>query len=871
MALSERLELILSADGTLAKKGLTDVANTAKTQMTAAQSAITKTGATVGNLGQGFGRFAGQLSQLNLGSTFGPLGSAIDQAAARLDNIGGRAKSSAEKITALGAVTAGLGAVLIGVAAGDERAQASLKTAIDNTGASAADFKGQIDAMISSQEHYGHTAEDSQSALEKLTIATGDTNKALGDMQLVADLAAQKHISLADAADMVSRIIGGKGARALAVYGITASKTGDAVKDAQVNLDALSGKLSGQASAAADTFAGHLAAIRADVTDGAASFGQKYGPAITAAGAAMTIFGAAGQGIAGILARHAASATAAAAGTEALAVSEVAATAPTGALATALGAVDIEAVTLNEATPALAASFALMGTSETGAAAASTGLAAGLAGVAVSIGAVLAAAALLAAEWKLVSWADGQATAAAKAHNEALVSSALPIDEQITKLQDLLQTQQKATGLTWDFSASNLAVGRVLSDNHKQIDDTKRRLKELQDQQQSENVTLADGTRLVGDAATAYKQQQETLKGVQAAASREATAAQGLAAAQMNEKSASWGIVDAQKAVTQARQDGQKAILDQQSAALALRDAEQSLQDIQNRGAKDQRGIANAQLDAKQAAFDLTDAQQKLADTLKDPKATAEDKAKAQLEVDRANLRVADSTDAVTEAQKKAAGRGEELSKAQIAVKQAQDGVKTAAQESQTAQENLSKAQDGVTTAYMNYVTARVATADLMATLDGRVLDSKDKLLLQKDALEQVAATLDPSSPLYTQLQGFIALLDQVDGRNVNVVLGIVSTFNNSNPDLAVQSGGINNKRMASGGRVQAGQGYLIGDKHGISNAEMFYPSVNGVIDPNIGKSGGDTIHIYENSSPRETARALSREKRKLAYLGSPR
>ena len=40
MALSERLELILSADGTLAKRGLTDVANTAKTQMTAAQAAI---------------------------------------------------------------------------------------------------------------------------------------------------------------------------------------------------------------------------------------------------------------------------------------------------------------------------------------------------------------------------------------------------------------------------------------------------------------------------------------------------------------------------------------------------------------------------------------------------------------------------------------------------------------------------------------------------------------------------------------------------------------------------------------------------------------------------------------------------------------
>ena len=55
----------------------------------------------------------------------------------------------------------------------------------------------------------------------------------------------------------------------------------------------LSTKLHGQASAAADTFAGRLNGVKATVEDFAASMGQKYGPAVTAAGSALTGLGAA--------------------------------------------------------------------------------------------------------------------------------------------------------------------------------------------------------------------------------------------------------------------------------------------------------------------------------------------------------------------------------------------------------------------------------------------------------------------------------------------------------------------------------------------------------------------------------------------------
>ena len=58
-------------------------------------------------------------------------------------------------------------------------------------------------------------------------------------------------------------------------------------------MTALSDKLKGQASDAADTFAGNLDAIKAQVEDSAAQFGQKYGPAITYVGGAITALGSA--------------------------------------------------------------------------------------------------------------------------------------------------------------------------------------------------------------------------------------------------------------------------------------------------------------------------------------------------------------------------------------------------------------------------------------------------------------------------------------------------------------------------------------------------------------------------------------------------
>jgi hypothetical protein len=74
-----------------------------------------------------------------------------------------------------------------------------------------------------------------------------------------------------------------------------ATKAQEAARQATLHqhdaVDALGNKLKGQASAAANTFSGHLKAMTATVEDAAAKFGEKYGPAITVAGTALASLG----------------------------------------------------------------------------------------------------------------------------------------------------------------------------------------------------------------------------------------------------------------------------------------------------------------------------------------------------------------------------------------------------------------------------------------------------------------------------------------------------------------------------------------------------------------------------------------------------
>jgi hypothetical protein len=109
-------------------------------------------------------------------------------------------------------------------------------------------------------------------------------------LSTAADLAATKHESLDTAASQLGKTYNGS-SRLLKQFGVDTDGTGTKQQKLQAELASLSKILSGQASAAANTFTGHLDSIKAKVEDQVAVFGQKYGPAITAAGIAVTALG----------------------------------------------------------------------------------------------------------------------------------------------------------------------------------------------------------------------------------------------------------------------------------------------------------------------------------------------------------------------------------------------------------------------------------------------------------------------------------------------------------------------------------------------------------------------------------------------------
>lgn len=134
-------------------------------------------------------------------------------------------------LMAVGGFATAVGIKLTEMGDRGEAAHAQLKVAIENTGNAMSDFQGQINKTISHMANYGHTTDDVQSALTKMTAATNSPTKALSMMGEAADLAARQHESLSSAADQLDRILAGKGARTLALFGINMKTATTATKE----------------------------------------------------------------------------------------------------------------------------------------------------------------------------------------------------------------------------------------------------------------------------------------------------------------------------------------------------------------------------------------------------------------------------------------------------------------------------------------------------------------------------------------------------------------------------------------------------------------------------------------------------------------
>ena len=265
-----------------------------------------------------------------MGEARGEIATLEKEGSGSFDKLASFGKAS---LFALGTASIAVGALGVEMADSFEKSHAKLETALKNAGTSFEQFAIPIGDAQKKMEQLGYTNAQTQEALANLTTALKDPNKALSDLSIAADLAAYKHVDLATAATAVARAQEGN-LKALKQLGIdlpvaaggaakleaahtalakatenasaylklhsdavdTASKYHDnyekllgKVHDAQDKVNSvsdagteiikgLSAAIGGQASTQAETFAGKMAALKAQSEDVAKSIGMALIP-----------------------------------------------------------------------------------------------------------------------------------------------------------------------------------------------------------------------------------------------------------------------------------------------------------------------------------------------------------------------------------------------------------------------------------------------------------------------------------------------------------------------------------------------------------------------------------------------------------------
>lgn len=276
----------------------------------------------------------------------GAFGSALQPALDVLNNLGGTVgnlhKSVGSAMVGIGGAGLAAGGALSVFGSKEQAAQQQLAQAFDNVGQNVGDYQDRIDKSVGSMTKFGYTGDQVKDALTKLVTATKDPKRSLDLLTTAANLAALKHVDLGTATEGLVKVISGKGTRTLSELGIQMGKTGKSGYDVEKAIKAIADRTNGQANAAADTYSGKLKAIRAEIENQVASFGQKYGPAIQAAAGGMALLGGATETVSALMSKFktadeavtaaegvkTAAEAADAAADDAVAASEVAAEAP---------------------------------------------------------------------------------------------------------------------------------------------------------------------------------------------------------------------------------------------------------------------------------------------------------------------------------------------------------------------------------------------------------------------------------------------------------------------------------------------------------------------------------------------------------------
>jgi hypothetical protein len=228
----------------------------------------------------------------------------------------------------------------------------------------------------------------------------------------------------------------------------------------------------------------------------------------------------------------------------------------------------------------------------------------------------------------------------------------------------------------------------------------------------------------------------------------------------MSLRDASRSVEDAQQRVNDTTEEASDLARDRRGAELDLVDAQRQLLEIQERIADLPRERAGAQLDVREANLSIVEAEERLNEARAE--GDSQEIERAEIGLERARIRAADAQDNLNDAEQKGADLALDMQRANLRVEEAHDAVSDATDRATGLALDQVRAREDLETAMYNEAQAAAAVAVAQAILADANTSAETKARLQIDALQVLANTLAPDSPLRAQLQQYIDGLNAI-------------------------------------------------------------------------------------------------------------
>jgi phage-related protein len=200
-------------------KGENDIA----TSLKGATGSIDAVGAagekSSGRLRAAFGQVGHSLTAA-FGPAFEPITEIMDKFEGLNLSTGKIKENVGKSFLAVGGAATVAGTMITTMSDKDKIAMRQLQNSVKNAGGNWDEYREKTEEVVKHQEHFGHDAVDTQKALTGLVTKTKDVKGSYENMQVVADLAAQKNISLSAAGAIVGKVMTGN-TRTLKQFGIS--------------------------------------------------------------------------------------------------------------------------------------------------------------------------------------------------------------------------------------------------------------------------------------------------------------------------------------------------------------------------------------------------------------------------------------------------------------------------------------------------------------------------------------------------------------------------------------------------------------------------------------------------------------------------